>query len=166
MRRFKQPFRGGARRPKRPIRWSGDVSAAETATAAGAIGFLDFILPVDYALTASLEPGTVTCVRIHGSVSLRAAVNGAIAYMYVVKHDKDTIPVAGVQLDPALFSEFINGDVMWYRAVAMMSTEALQIPFDIKVNRKLEDDKITFVIGVRAQTVTWFAVGRCALLGT
>lgn len=162
MRRSRRGY-GRSTRPKRERRWTGDLSAAETAVAAGAQSFIALVVPGDYEQSATMEPGGVTLVRIRLAVSLRATIIGGLAYMAVVRiGDNEAL------LNVNTLQQFISGDVLWYRTV-MVNIAANggvnEYDVDIKSGRKLEADSVVFVLGAVAQTITYAISARCLLLG-
>lgn len=155
--RGRRARRGG---PARARRWTGDLSAAETAVVAGNQSFIALVVPADYEQSATMEPGGATLVRIRLSVSLRATVVGGLAYMAVVRiGDNEAL------LNVNTLQQFISGDVLWYKTVMVNLTGDNQHEVDIRSSRKLEADSVVFVLAAVAQTVTYAISARCLLLG-
>lgn len=151
----------GRRSAPVPVRWTGDLSSGESTVAAGAATATDIVVPADYEQNATLEPGGITLVRLRLSIGLRATVVGAFCHMGVwVIGAAETAPT------PSTFAALMSGDCIWWdtRFIALQANATPEhVEADIRAKRRLENDRVVFVLSAIAQNVT-FVLGARALL--
>lgn len=156
------------RRPKLPVRWTGNFTDAETTTAAGAVGSLTLIDPSDYRQQATMEESGATLLRVRGFFCARATVIGALAHIAIYVPDEALTVAAGGALDPTQFGNFIRGDLIFHGVFTVpvgANAAPLMVPIDVKARRRLADQNVMFAIKATAQAVTWTMSGRCLLRG-
>lgn len=69
--------------------------------------------------------------------------------------------------NPNTAAALIDGDLMWYGCYMVplaANAEPLNVDIDVRVKRKLEDDRIILVFEAAAQTVTYAMWARALLL--
>jgi len=67
----------------------------------------------------------------------------------------------GASHDPAVFAQWIKGDVLWAEKRVVPIDTVHVINVDVKAKRKLEDTSVLFVLTAQAQAVTSFVALRC-----
>lgn len=109
------------------------------------------------------EAGGTTVLRVVGAISFVAALAGATLNAQLQKLGNLEPTIA-----PNSAAAIISGDVMWTYQKNVNTTAVGGIDyvqFDVRVKRKLEDDRIDLVLEATAQTVTYSMWARALLIG-
>lgn len=161
---FRRNFRRGRRGPRLPLRWSGNHHNAETAVGAATLDYVNLINVDDYRQQSTLEEAGCTLVRIRGYVSLRAAAASA-AWLGIFHANENVVPTAAGVSDPTLFASFIDSGVLWIRSTLLAANEVQHFDIDVRVKRRLENDRVDIVLKTGGAAVSWLALGRCLIRG-
>lgn len=156
--------RRGFKRPRRPVKWTGNGLDAEVLRAAGGSDVLTIVSADDYAggpVAGIVEAGGVTLVRIRGRINLRATIVGGVAFCYIIAHGQTEATFAATAADA-----LTNGDVLWQDHFMVPTSVPMEpIEIDVKSSRKLEQDRVVFVLTAVAQGITYTANFRALLMG-
>lgn len=144
------PFaRFGFRRRTPTRRWTAQLADAQniSTTALGTILLSDV---GDYAQNNNLEPQGPTLVRTVGNISLVTTVATAYtAWFSIATYDVDVAIGLAASGDPAVVQNAIDDQLMWWHSVripaATVATHpfgVVQIPFDLRVKRKLLESRV------------------------
>lgn len=149
------------RRPLIPVKWTGNGITAVDSVAAGVSDTLELVVPGDYTggtTTGAVEAGGATLLRIRGQVNLASSVLGGVAWMYIVCHGfNEPTFVATDALT------IVSGDVIWQDHYYLAANLPVHVEIDVKSKRRLENDRVIFVISAVAQTITWTSNFRCLI---
>lgn len=153
--------RGFTRRPLRPRRWTGQGITAEDTVAAGVSDVFEIVVPSDYAggtTAGAVEPGGATLLRIRGTLNVRATVIGGVAFMYIAVAGANETLAAATDA-----STIISGDMLWTYHLMVPVDTTREVEIDVRSKRKLENDRVVFVITGVAQTITYTANFRALI---
>jgi len=159
-----------SRTAKTPVRWTGNESNGVVSLAGSSLFYAELAAGADYDVSGTLEQGGVTLLRTVGDLCLwNAAITTVVhAALYVID-SSGVPPTAGSIYDPTIFAQFIRGDLIWQRKVAVQTTNMLpvHIEFDSKRKAKLENDGVYLVLkNETANAVNFCYQARCLLKGT
>lgn len=112
----------------------------------------NLVVPNDYrgGTSGLVEPGGCTLLRIRGELDvMAAAVGGAwAAYVSVIGNDETAF---GAFNPESIWS----GDILWQDAGLTPNGLPLHREIDINVKRRLENDKVVFVITSATVALTY-----------
>jgi len=153
--------RGFPRRPLIPVKWTGNGITALDSVAAGVSDTLELVVPGDYTggtTTGAVEAGGATLLRIRAQINLASSVLGGIAWMYIIVHGFNEPTF--VATDALTIT---SGDVIWQDHYYLAANLPVHVDVDIKSKRRLENDRVIFVLSAIAQTITWTSNFRCLI---
>lgn len=143
-------------------KWTGQGLAAEDSVAAAGTEGLVIVQPSDYeggTTTGNVEAGAATLLRIRGSVNLRATVVGGLAFMYIIAHG-DTEPNFNAATSALSIT---SGDILWQDHYMIGTAEPRHVEIDVRVKRRLENDRVEWIISAVAQTIVYSANFRALI---
>lgn len=143
-------------------KWTGQaLNVEDSVAAAGTEGFV-IVAPSDYeggTVSGNVEAGSATLLRIRGSVNMRATVVGGLAYMYVICHGNDESVFSAATSSLVITS----GDILWQDVYMVGTVNPVHVEVDIPVKRRLENDKVEWIISAVAQTIVYNAQFRALI---
>jgi len=161
--RRRRPF---ARRARRALRWTGELTTVEQSTAFSALTYSTIVAVTDYQQQGTLEAAGVTLMRIRGNVTWRSATTGDISMFGIIVLDDTQTPAFSGDTDPGTAGWLRNGDVLWSWYTQTQSGQIYSREIDVKVKRRLQGQQVHFVVSNRgAGTVIWTYGARALLAG-
>lgn len=90
---------------------------------------------------------------------MRATVVGGLAYMYVICHGNDESVFSAATSSLVITS----GDILWQDVYMVGTVNPVHVEVDIPVKRRLENDKVEWIISAVAQTIVYNAQFRALI---
>lgn len=156
----RRSFSRGRKRPR--LLWTGQSTTAPgTLTVAAGAFDINIVTEADYVAMATTEAGGTTCIRVVGSISVRADAAALSAFYFALQ--KKGTNEAGVA--PAGAAILIDGDVMHFGCISTDEERTFHLPFDVRVKRKLETDRIIMTLQSIGAAHTYSLWARALLIG-
>lgn len=168
---FRPRFRG----PRAKRRWGANLIDA-TPLSNSALDYMEIVSIADYANNANLEPSGPMLARIRGYFTIAPTIATAFTvWVSVVSADTDAVPATGGTMDPSVYQQQIDEDILFWwshrfpAAAAATPTQEVSVELDLKAKRRLKDTRVLILFrgtnGAAGNAATFTCNARALLIG-